>query len=484
MRRSYLVIQMLMASSLLLGGCTVGPDYARPQSQTPQKWSANTEGVLLTLDSKQLTRWWQQFDDPLLEQLITEAMENNLDLEIARTRLLKARAGRKLARSFSLPQLNSSSAYQRRSFSTETASPEAGLSNAGLIDRQNDQYEVGFDASFEVDLFGGNRRRNEAAMAREGAASEGIQEVQVAVLAEVGRAYMEIRGLQFEKQTVLNNISLQQETLKLTNLNRETGLATAFDIDRLQSLLDSTRAQLPAIEARIDANIFALGLLTGELPARWLETLRLSSPLLTTPTLVEAGLPPEILRRRPDIRRSERELAAASADVGIAISELYPRFFLSGIGAFQSQTTGNLLTSSAWAFAVGPMVQLPLFQGGKLRANIKDKEADLLRAELNYEKSILNALAEVDSKLAEYSSLQRALTHLFSAVEAARSAAERAKKLQRDGLGNSLDVLDAERELRNIENSYARQQTSAAITLIALYKSLGGGWEEDTSRQG
>ncbi len=484
MRRSYLVMQLLMASSLLLVGCTVGPDYVRPQSETSQQWNANTEGLLLATDSQQLTRWWQQFDDPLLEELVTAAMQNNLDLEIARTRLLEARAGRKLARSFSLPQINNSTAYQRQSFSTETASPEAGLSNAGLIDRQNDQYEVGFDASFEVDLFGGNRRRNEAAIARENAANEGIREVQVAVLAEVGRAYMEIRGLQFEKQTLLNNISLQQETLNLTRLNRETGLATAFDVDRLQSLLDSTRAQLPAIEARIDANIFALGLLTGELPARWLETLRNSRPLLTTPTLVEAGLPPEILRRRPDIRRSERELAAASADVGVAISELYPRFFLSGLGAFQSQTASNLFTSSAWAFAVGPMMQLPLFQGGRLRANIEDKEADLLRAELNYEKSILNALTEVDSKLAEYSSLQRALINLSSAVEAARSAAERAKKLQRDGLGNSLDVLDAERELRNIENSYARQQTSAAITLIALYKSLGGGWEEDTSQQG
>ena len=208
-------------SVLFVSGCTVGPDDIRPDKATSTDWSSQPEQLQFVADDNALRTWWDQFEDPLLTTLIGRAIENNLDIEIARTRLLEARAGRKRARSFSLPQINSSASYQRLSLSQETDTAEAGLNQAGLIDRQSNLYEIGFDASFEIDIFGGNRRRVEAATARIDAAEEGIREVQTGIVAEVGRAYMEIRGVQFERQVLNANLGLQKETLRITQQNKK-----------------------------------------------------------------------------------------------------------------------------------------------------------------------------------------------------------------------------------------------------------------------
>ncbi len=468
----------LILSSLLLSACTVGPDYVKPDKATSTDWGSQSEQLQFVSDDNALRAWWDQFDDPMLTSLINRAIDNNLDIEIARTRLLEARAGRKRARSFSLPQINSSASYQRLSLSQETDSAESGLNQAGLIERQSNLYEVGFDASFEIDIFGGNRRRVEAASARIDAAEEGIREVQTAIVAEVGRAYMEIRGVQFERHVLNTNLELQNETLRITEQNKQAGLANALDVSRARAQVEATAARIPELDARIEANSYAIALLTGELPDAWLEPLKEVQSIAGLPEIIPAGLPIELLRRRPDIRRTERELAASNADVGVAISDLYPKFFLSGLGALQSNSTGSLFSSSAFAFGIGPAISLPIFQGGRIRANIEGKKAVRSRAELIYEKSILTALSEVETNLSSYGRQKQALATLEKSVEAARTAAVLARKLYQDGLGQFLDVLDAERELRNLENELARQRTSTAVTLIALFKSLGGGWSE------
>ncbi len=470
---------------LFLSACTtVGPDYIKPDKPTSIDWSSQSEHLAFVNDNNALREWWKQFNDPLLTRLINKAIDNNLDIQIARTRLLEARAGRKLARSFSLPQINSSGEFQRRSLSREAATPEAGLNQAGIIDRQNDFFELGFDASFEIDIFGGNRRRLEAARARISAAEEGVREIQTAIVAEVGRAYMEIRGTQYERLILKQNLALQQETVNITEQNKQAGLANALDVSRALANLEATDARIPELDARIRANSYAIALLTGNLPEAWLNDLQDDKRFVGLPNIVPTGLPPELLRRRPDIRRSERELAASNAEAGVAISDLYPKFFFSGLGALQSNNTGALFSSSAFAFGIGPAISLPIFQGGKIRANIEDKKAERSRAEINYEKSILTALNEVETNLTTYANQKRALQSLERSVAAAREAATLARKLYRDGLGLFLDVLDAERQLRDLENQFAKQQTSTAVTLIALYKSLGGGWNNEMTIAG
>ena len=340
---------------LYLQACTVGPDYLKPESNTTQDWSADvaTAEIQLTDASGDLAEWWVLFEDSLLTELINAAMENNHDIRIAETRILEARAGRKRARAFQLPQLNNSNNYQRRSFSIETSSSEAGLFNANpdLIDRQSDLYEIGFDASYEIDLFGGNRRRNEAARARLDSANEGLREMQATVVAEVGRAYMELRGAQDQLNVLKQNLHLRRDTLEIVERNQSTGLGNILDTERARARVESVNAQLPQVEANIRINSYVLALLTGELPDKWLKQLETPQQIKPLPDIIPAGLPPELLRRRPDIRRLERQLAASTAEVGVAVSQLYPRFFLNGLAALQSETASGLLGNSALGLA-------------------------------------------------------------------------------------------------------------------------------------
>ena len=461
---------------LVTSACTVGPDYVKPDISAAENWHSQTS-INIDKDMDSLIEWWSLFDDPLLDDLIRATASNNLDVKIAKTRLQRARSARRSARARQLPNINASSEFRKRQISEETASAEAGLNQAGLIERQTNQYELGFDASFEIDIFGGTRRLIESTEADIIAADLSVAEVRTTVLAEVGRAYWQLRGAQYQYNVLQANLDIQVQTLDIIKNNQRIGLSTSFDVQRISADVAATQATLPTIDAIIRANAYAIDLLTGEPSGHWLQKLQQYDGFFEFGQSVPIGIPADVLRRRPDIRRSEQQLISANARVGVAIADLYPKFFLSGIGALQAENTGDLISATAFAFSLGPTVSLPLFQGGRIQANIDDKRAEYERSLYEYEQSILRALNEVETQLTRYDKQLKVVESMKQAVHASRNAAILARQLYKDGITPLLVQLDAERELRAIEIDYVSQQTTAMVTLIALFKSLGGGWD-------
>jgi len=433
----------------------------------------------------QLAQWWSTFNDPLLTTLISRAVASNLDLRLAVARIREARAVRGVVAPDSQPQVAASGAYTRIRRSTNTIvlpTDPASASLANLFERDSDLFQIGFDARWELDLFGGVRRAVEAAQADIDAALAEHQTVLVSLLGEVARNYLELRGAQAQLAITRDNLAAQQDTLNLSRVRFQAGLSNELDVVRAEAQVATTVSQLPALESQARQTIHRLGVLLGQEPGSLSAELASTAPLPPPAPEIAVGLPVDLLQRRPDIRHAERALAAATARVGVATADLYPRLALTGILGLQSMQLSDLpqTASQFWAFA--PSIRWPIFDAGRIRANIHVQDARQEQALVRYEQTVLTALEDVENALAAYSQEQVRQRSLAAAVEAQRHAVALANELYTKGLSDFLNVLDAQRSLLAAESQRVQSNTALSSHVVALYKALGGGWEPEPGR--
>lgn len=472
-------LSAIVCGLLLVGpcGCMVGPSYRQPETSVPVGWNeAKDHGSAdAPLD---LSRWWSIFEDSELDSLIHGAILFNKDLKAAEARIREVRAQRRFVAAGLFPQVDTSGSYAR-SRSSENASLSSGGGASSVSD--TDFFEVGFDAGWEIDIFGGTRRQIEAANAEIQASEESRRDVLVSLLAEVARNYLRVRGNQLRIAIAHDNIASQEQTLELVKGRFEAGLSSELDVVQAKAQLSSTQAQVPTLEAEMRQAIYQLGVLIGQQPGTLLEELSKEAPIPRTPPEVPAGLPSDLLRRRPDIRFAERELAAQTARIGVATADLFPRFSLTGAFGLQSVSASDFLNSGSRFWAVGPTVRWPVFDAGRIRANIQIQNARQEQALAHYEKVVLTSLADVESALVAYYQEQSARRSFAETVEATQRAVEIANELYTRGLVDFLNVLINQRSLYQSQEQLAQSEQKVATNLVAVYKALGGGWETGMS---
>ena len=338
-------------------------------------------------------------------------------------------------------------------------------------------YQFGFDASWEIDFFGGRRRALEAATADVAAMAEARRDTMVSLLAEVARNYSELRGFQKRLDITNQNIKLQQDSLDLARVRADAGLGTQFDVERQSAQLDSTRALVPALQAAEIQTIHRLGVLLGEEPGALLNELAQAKPIPTVPPAVPVGLPGDLLKRRPDIREAEARVAAETARVGVARADLFPKFLLTGAAGRQATEPSGLTLGAGNFFSIGPAITLPIFTGGKIRGNIEAQKQRLDQALTACQNTVLRSLEETENALVAYGHEKDRQARLVAAVNASRQATMLANELYTRGLSDFLTVLDAQRQQLAAEDDLAQSDTAVITNLVALYKALGGGWE-------
>jgi NodT family efflux transporter outer membrane factor (OMF) lipoprotein len=474
----------LVVIAPLLSACAVGPKYVPKTPQMPTKWHEAPVSVEI-VDRTALERWWSEFRDPVLDDLVGRAIEGSLDLKIAALRVREARAARGIAASAALPQVDVNGQAARTERSTAVPPFNAAAGGSSLFGpRTQNLFEAGFDAGWELDVFGGVRRDVEAAVAQVQAAEEGRRDVLVILLADVARNYAELRGTQRQLDILEATVQSQQETLDLAQARLEAGLGAAFDVERAAGLLETTKSRRPDLEREAVRAIYRLDVLLGEQPGALLMLLESHSPLPPQPPDVPMLLPSELLARRPDLRRAEREVAAATARVGVARAELFPRFSIGGTFGRRSEDLSDVgSTASQFWFLFGG-VRLPILSGGRIRANIQVQDARQEQAVQQYEKAVLTAVEDVENALSAHARERRRSETLRASVAANRRAFDLATERYTGGLENFLSVLDAQRAVYATEDAAAQSETAAMVSLIAVYKALGGGWTPDSTGSG
>jgi NodT family efflux transporter outer membrane factor (OMF) lipoprotein len=456
-------------TALVLAGCSVGPDYHPPKLAMPANWSEPQLGGA-TNRTVQLVQWWKTFNDPELDSLIERAVKANHDLRIAEGLLLQARALRSGAYWDLGPTINGSAAYTEQRISKNAqANPMPPF--------HSDLYDAHFDASWEIDVFGGKRRALQEATALFASVEENRRDVLVSVLAEVARNYIDVRGFQRRLAIADENIKAQTEAVDIARARFNAGLTSELDVKQAESLLATTHSQLPTLETALKQGIHQLSVLIGQPPGALLAELSKEAPIPVTPPTVPVGLPSDLLRRRPDVRRAERQLAADTANIGIQTAELFPKFTLFGTGGFQSLSASDWFASGGRYWSAGPMITWRIIDLGRIRSQIQAANAVQQQSLAAYEKTVLTAFADVENALVAYANEQVRYRALTGAVAANRRALELANELYTKGLGEFLIVLDAERSLYQAEDQLADSERTVTENLVALYKALGGGWE-------
>ncbi|HVE39802.1 MAG TPA: efflux transporter outer membrane subunit [Planctomycetota bacterium] len=470
-------LKLSTASALLaLAACTVGPDYVKPSPSLPADWAEKGTGLdaagsRVTSQAAAVADWWKTFKDEELTSLVERAARSNLDLKLAEARVREARGLRGVSAGALLPEVGAGAGYSRNRGSENVPLPGAG--------RQSNFYQAGFDAAWEIDVFGGIRRGIEAADAEVEASVEGRRDVLVTLLAEVARNYIEVRGLQAEIGIARQNLEAQKKTLELTQARFQAGRATELDVVRAQAQVSTTSSQIPPLESQRIQSTHRLALLLGREPGALRDELISAGTIPPPPPEVPVGLPSELLRRRPDLRRAERELAAATARIGVATADLYPKFSLTGFFALESINASDFAKWGSRAWSVGPTIQWSIFQGGRIRARIEVENARQEQAAILYERSILVALQEVEDALIAYAKEQAHRAELSDSVTANLKAVELANQRYGQGFVDFLSVLDAQRSLYASQDALVRSQRRISEYLVALYKALGGGWETE-----
>ena len=456
-----------------------GPNHRPLKTDVPPAYHQQTAAGA-TADPA-IGAWWTTLNDPELTALIGRAVKANLDLKIATSRILEARAARQVSRASLLPSVESSNNIDRVRGGLTQGLFNVNKAQSGgsslLSPFETNVVQAGFDASWEMDLAGGRRRALEAATADVASVEEARRDKLVSLLAEVARNYTELRGYQRRLDITNRNIQLQRESLDLTRVRAEAGLGAELDVERQSALLASTRALVPALEAGGTQAIHRLGVLMGEEPGTLLNELSSAKPLPAPPPAVPVGLPADLLQRRPDIREAEAQVAAASARLGIARAELYPKIFLSGASGRQGVSLSALTLGAGNFFSFGPAISLPIFTGGKIRAGIEAQKQRLDQAMTQYRSAVLRSLEEAENALVAYGREKERREHLVAAVESSRQSTMLANELYTQGLSDFLGVLDAQRQQLAAEDDLARSDTAVITNVIALYKALGGGWE-------
>ncbi|WNV06288.1 efflux transporter outer membrane subunit [Candidatus Methylospira mobilis] len=456
----------------LLSGCTVGPDYTPPTSQLPEHW-IESAGFRKTPGSS--SEWWKKFNDPTLNRLIREAILNNLDLKQTYTRIVEAREQRTVAIAAGLPIVSTKTSVSRR-LNNAGQSGSGGLPGGYGFGGYTDILQLGFDVSWEIDLFGSIRRSVEAAQASLEAEVENSRDILITLLGDVARYYIEMRRDQRLLEVTRENLRLQSETARLTRISVEAGLSHTLEAAQADALVAQTQATLPQYETQRKQAMYQIELLLGKQPGALKNLLESEQPMPVTPEYIAASLPSELLRRRPDIRKAERELAQTNANVGVAVADMYPKFNIAAfLGLQNTQLTDITALGKSWS-AAGTLTT-PVFNWGKIQANITAKEAQHDQALLSYQSTVLGALKEVESNLVAYAQEKQRCASLAQAVASNRLALALSQERYRSGLTSFLNVLDSERTLFSAESDWVASQAQVSSDMIAIYKALGGGWE-------
>lgn len=459
---------LMTAAVLGLAGCAaVGPDYQAPAPLVPATWyQLGADGSVARAEAAgDLSHWWRVFDDPLLPDLIEQALQAGLDVRSAQARLREARARSTVAGAGLFPSVTASGSASRSKSSRETGSGST-----------RELYRAGFDASWELDVFGGVRRGIEAAEADVEASQASLHNTQVSLVSEVALNYIEVRGFQTRLGIARDNLARQTETLQLTDWRAQAGLVSSQDVEQARSNLEQTRAQIPGLETSLAQAENRLAILLAVAPGSLHERLAPSQGLPAVPSAIAVGIPADALRQRPDVRTAERNLAAATARVGQAEAARYPSFNLSGSIGLEALTFRALGNSGAGTSSLLAGITAPIFNAGRLRAQVEIQDAVREQAEVAYEQTVLTALEEVENALVALSRNREREQSLVSAAEAARNAALLARHRYSAGLIDFQSVLDTERNVLSVEDSLASTRADGVSALIRLYKALGGGW--------
>lgn len=495
-----------MGLVLTLVGCAVGPDYDRPAPPAaPTEWSAaktrpeisskagdagenaTSPTAFATPDGSGSARaavsaatpdgqWWERMGDPLLSELVATAVGHNNDALIAAANLREARAVVGVARGALLPEAAAGGSFERSRVSSNTLTGQS--LEMARMPIESDLYQAGFDARWEIDIFGGARRGVEAARARQQAAEAGLSDVLLSVAAETARAYVDLRGAQARLDVAERNADAQRRTLELVRLRRDVGVASDMNVLQADAQLQRTEALVPPLHAAMDASIHRLGVLCGQAPAALRDRLAPRASLPAVPDLVPVGLPSDLLLRRPDIRRVEHELHAATADIGQREADLFPKFSLTGSYGLNSIHFSDLFRDDSRAWSIMPGVRWAIFEGGRTRAAVAALEARRDATLERWRKTVLVAFEEVETSLARYAEAFVERERLTRSLEAQAEATRLAKVRYSEGVDDLLTVLDAERRQLEVEEALARSRSGVLLHLVSLYKALGGGWPE------
>ncbi|WP_136475733.1 efflux transporter outer membrane subunit [Pseudomonas sp. DG56-2] len=455
---------------LALAACAVGPDYKAPATATAQLSAANEANAKSAFDPSRFESvWWKQFDDPVLNQLVSQSLQGNRELRIAFARLKAARAIRDDVSNDALPTV------------TSRASSDLGKGQipGQSEDRVNsERYDLGLDMAWELDLFGRIQRQLEASEAQQDAAKADLQQLQVSLIAELVDAYGQLRGAQLREKIALANLKTQQDSRGITETLRDAGVGNDLDVVRADARLAEVEASVPQLQAEQVRARNRIATLLGQRP----DALAIDLSPAQLPAIAKAlpvGDPGELLKRRPDIRSAERQLAAATANIGVATADLFPRVSLSGFLGFTAARGSQLGSSAAQAWALGPSITWAAFDLGSVRARLRGANAEAEGALANYEQQVLLALEESENAFSDYSKRQQRLLALLRQSEASRKAADLASIRYREGTVDYLVLLDAERERLSAEDAQAQGEVDLYRGIVAIYKALGGGWQTE-----
>ena len=489
----------LLAGSVVLAGCSVGPDFIAPKPATPAAWSSQTGRVapsgaasLLSAEPTPVA-WWDSFGDPELSALERRVAAQNLDVRTATARLAESRAQLRITNADAYPMLSAGAGYTRQQVSskliqrglTDYAPDAIGATSLGGLKGEAGSIQVppvdlfrdSVDASWELDLWGRVRRGSEAARATLEASEDNRRGALVSALGEVARDYMTLRGLQAQLALQQTNLQTAQGSLNIAQQRYHGGLASELDPANAQAQVQITAARIPQLQAQIDGQVNALSLLLGEAPQALASELDTPHPVPALPPVVPVGLPSALAARRPDVRAAERQLHAATAQIGVAVANFYPQVTLSGSVGTMALSLRDLPFWSAAAYNFGPQISIPLFQGGKLRGQLDLRKAQQVEAAISYQKTVLSAFHDVSNAMTSYQAEQVRRDSIAASVDAAQTAMRLANEQYRGGLVTFLDVLNAERTLLDNQQQLADSDTTLRNDLVAVYNALGGGWQ-------
>ena len=468
-----------LAMGIALGSCSVGPNYTAPSTVAPKQWSVPLNKTPLKAENPLAEEWWTRFHDPILNRLITDALAQNLDLKQALLRVKDARIQRWITITAGLPSLTAKGSETQRLNNFPTGSQTTSGSSFGAGNQVMNIFQMGFDAQWELDIFGGERRAIEAANANIDSEIENSRQILVTLLAEVARNYIQLRNYQQLTLITQKNLASQRETVQLTKIRQQAGFVSFLEVAQAESQAKNTEAFLPNYDTTIKQSIHSLSILLNKEPNALASLLSPSSkiPSVNNPTI--NTLPSELLLRRSDIRLAERLIAKASANIGVATADLYPRFNLAAfIGLQNSRVTDFTPISKSWSSANS--VSLPIFNWGKINANIKSKKLQHDLVFIDYEKAVLTAFKEVEDALIAYRNEQERNQALVAAIESSQLALEMANERYHKGLTMFLDVLQTQESLYQAQRNLVDSQAQLAVDLVVLYKALGGGWQNQS----
>ncbi len=469
------------ASALLLalGACRVGPDYEPPEVEVPGQFDATPDAVGEpgAKEEPVVEPWWEAFGDPVLQACVEEAFASNLEVRATLERIRAARALRGVEASRSWPEIGAGAGYTWDRISENN--PRFGPAvQQGVFPRDIRYWDVGFDVTWELDVFGGNARRREAATAELHEVELRRGAVMISVAAEIAREYVELRGEQERLRLLEARVGTEEARLELLEGRQREGILPAEVVVQRRSALQRLRARIPASRAAVRAGEYRLAVLMGRRPEEGVPGVREPRPVPSPEQPVPFGLPGELLRRRPDVLAAERRLAAATADIGVATAELYPRLFLVGSPGLQAEQLADLFTSSSSSWLFGPRISWSLFSGGRNRALLEAARAARELAVLEFEAAVQLALEEVETGIVRYARDAESLVLLEESAALSRRNVELAAARSRTGIVDRLEVLDSRASALELEEQRLDQEVRLLTRRVALYKALGGGWGE------